>query len=49
MKMIISMITSWVFFTSGIIVEEPFFRVLLLSIARVLPSTLRGSSIYGCS
>lgn len=40
MKTIVSIISSWVFFTSGIIVEETFFKVLLLSIARVLPSTL---------
>ena len=34
------MIFSWMFFVLGILVKEPFPKVLLLSVARVLPSAL---------
>jgi hypothetical protein len=40
MKKIVPLIFSWVFFISGILITEPGFKVLLLSVARVLPSAL---------
>jgi hypothetical protein len=40
MKKIVSIIFSWIFFVSGIVVEETFLKVVLLSVARVLPSAL---------
>lgn len=41
MKKIITIMCGWAFFISGILMSEPtYYKVLLLSVARVLPSAL---------
>jgi len=37
---LVSIVIGWVSFVSGILIKEPSIKVLLLSVARVLPPAL---------
>jgi hypothetical protein len=46
MKKIITVMCGWAFFISGILISEPtYYKVLLLSVARVLPSALQAQAV----